>query len=235
VKNYRCFRFEECVMKLTLSSHVVAQVVGGELLLLDSTTQSVYSLALADVVDHSDDFRSLTVSDAAAGFAVSLCEEGLATTTTSGLSRRALVGTGGAAVGAGLLALSLPTAAAASSPGGAGSGPTLSNTFTNGTIGFGSGESANEFIVSVTGDVSTATSASLVHTFPTSFIATSPVSPILFLGEISIYRSDQDLTQFRFLHTSDPADLFSAPWTMTLTYTFTDGSTGTMTGIRQAV
>jgi len=44
-----------------------------------------------------------------------LCEEGLATTTTSGLSRRALVGTGGAAVGAGLLALSLPTAAVASS------------------------------------------------------------------------------------------------------------------------
>jgi hypothetical protein len=102
-------------MKLTLSSHVVAQVVGGELLLLDSTTQRVYSLAVSDVVDHSDDFRSLTVSDAAAGFAVSLCEEGLATTTTSGLSRRALVGTGGAAVGAGLLALSLPTAAAASS------------------------------------------------------------------------------------------------------------------------
>jgi len=90
-------------------------VVGGELLLLDSTTQSVYSLAVSDVVDHSDDFRSLTVSSAAAGFAVRLCEEGLAATTTSGLSRRALVGTGGAAVGAGLLALSLPTAAAASS------------------------------------------------------------------------------------------------------------------------
>ena len=219
-------------MKLTLSSHVVAQVVGGELLLLDSTTQSVYSLAVSDVVDHSDDFRSLTVSEAAAGFAVSLCEEGLATAETAGLSRRALVGTGGAAVGAGLLALSLPTAAAASS---GESGPRLQSTFTNGTVGFGIGDRANEFIVNVTGDVSTATSASLAHTFPTSFIATSPVNAVPFENSIGTYRSDLNLTLFRFIHTSSREDLFSAAWTMTMTYTLTDGTTGTMTGIRQAV
>ena len=113
-------------MKINLSSHVVAQVVGDDLLLLDSTTQGVYSLALADVVDHSEGFQSLTVSKAAESVAASLCEQGLATAESAGLSRRALVGSGSAVVGAGLLALSLPTAAAASSAGGAGGDGSLS-------------------------------------------------------------------------------------------------------------
>jgi hypothetical protein len=217
-------------MKISLSSHVVTEVVGDQLLVLDSTTQSVYALALADVIDHSEDFQSLTVSEAAESIAAGFCERGLATATSAGVSRRALVGTGAAVVGAGLLTLSLPTAAAASSAGG-GSGPTLRTTVTNGTIGVGDGI----FIVSVTGNVDSATSAELVHTFPASFIANSPISPTVVASKIGNFNSDTGNTLFRFPQTSNAADLFSAEWTMTLTYRFADSTTGTTTAIRQAV
>jgi len=217
-------------VKINLSSHVVAQVVGDELLLLDSTTQGVYSLALSDVVDHSEGFQSLTVSEAAEGVAASLCEQGLATAETAGLSRRALVGTGSAVLGAGLLALSLPTAAAASSPGG-GSASGLRITTTNGSLGF----NEDEFFVFVTGDVQSATSASLSHTFPTSFIATSPITPTEVAGNLGNFDSGRGTTLFRFPQTSGSSAIPAGEWTMTLTYTLPDDSTGTMTATRQAI
>jgi hypothetical protein len=206
-------------MKISLSSHVVTEVVGDQLLVLDSTTQSVYSLALADVIDHSEDFQSLTVSEAAESIAAGLCEQGLATATSAGVSRRALVGTGAAVVGAGLLTLSLPTAAAASSAGGgSSSGFRLTRSSDTFTVGYGAGT----FQIFVFGNVGGASNVSLTHTFPNSFIATSPVG-LKAPGGLVItpaYNSATDRTVFQFDNLATDGSIPAGPWDFELSYDF---------------
>ena len=111
-------------MKITLAPHIVREQVGNHLFLLDSVGKQVYCLPHQHLTPDTPDTRTVVVADQHVAEAKKLIDAGVATPAGS-LSRRAVIGSTGALLGGGLLALSLPKTVMASSqaPNGFGDGP----------------------------------------------------------------------------------------------------------------
>jgi hypothetical protein len=199
--------FGESVI-ITLSPRVMTEVVGNELLLLDTETQSIYSISLDDVVEHSNDFERLTVTAEKAEWALELCHLGVASAEGSSLSRRTLVGTGSALIGSSVLALALPGAAAAASvvPGGSAS---LVLSFAVQLVG------QERFIVRVSpGNFAGATNVALTHTLPTNYLVANPTNP-----DIS-FVSGANRTEFAYPSTLANAPAAGTSFTLDFSWTF---------------
>ena len=103
-------------MKITLGTHTVVEQVGQQMFLLDSQDKQVYSLPREAITAYTPATRSMTVTDAISHEVETLISAGVATVTPAVVSRRAVLHTTGMVAGGALFALTLPTAAAASSP-----------------------------------------------------------------------------------------------------------------------
>jgi hypothetical protein len=102
-------------MRIYLAPHVLVERVGDSVVLLDTEARNVYSLPEDAVSFPTAQNTTLELDRSLYAEVRNLCELGLATTDKQGLSRRAVVGMGGVAMGGTLLTLSLPLSAAASS------------------------------------------------------------------------------------------------------------------------
>ena len=102
-------------MKITLATHIVVEHVGQQMFLLDSQNRQVYSLPAEGVLEYSADTKTVSVAPSLASEALKLVDAGVATLPGM-VSRRAVVGSTGALVAGGLVAMSMPSAAMAASP-----------------------------------------------------------------------------------------------------------------------
>ena len=102
-------------MKVTLASHVITEVIGDQLFLLDSQDKQVYSIPLGDVMEWDPATRTLIGKPSVTSALQLLCDKGVAGLGTGAISRRGVVTAGGVLVGGGVLALALPQGALASS------------------------------------------------------------------------------------------------------------------------
>ena len=120
-------------MKITLATHIVVEQVGQQMFLLDSQNKQVYTLPTEGVAHYAPETQTMIVTPALVPEAQKLVDAGVATLPGM-VSRRAVVGSTGVFIGGGLVAMSMPSLAAASS------GPTP---FTGEWI-FGSAQNALE-------------------------------------------------------------------------------------------
>ena len=102
-------------MKITLGTHIVVEQVGQQMFLLDSQNKQVYSLPAEGVVEYSPDTKTVSLAPSLVSEAQKLVDAGVATLPGM-VSRRAVVGSTGALVAGGLVAMSMPSAAMAASP-----------------------------------------------------------------------------------------------------------------------
>lgn len=101
-------------MKITLADHVIAEVVGDQLFLLDSREKQVYSLPAYAISDYRPETKTLLVTPEFTSKAQKLIDCGAASTPGI-VSRRVVVGSTGALISGGLLAISMPAQATAAS------------------------------------------------------------------------------------------------------------------------
>lgn len=103
-------------MKITLADHVIAEVVGDHLFLLDSLEKQVYSIPMTGVSYYAPETRTLDMLPALHSQGRDLVDSGLATIPGT-ISRRAVVGSGVTLMAGTVAALSFPAVAMASSTG----------------------------------------------------------------------------------------------------------------------
>ena len=101
-------------MKITLATHVIAEVVGEQLFVLHSSDKQVYSIPLNALTHYDPETKTLEGDLSVASVLQTLCDKGLAV-TPGRVSRRVVVGSTGAMIGGVVAALSLPAHARASS------------------------------------------------------------------------------------------------------------------------
>ena len=106
----------ENIVKITLATHIVVEHVGNQVFLLDSVGKEVYCLPAEGITHYSSKTKTLVVTSELVPEVTRLVDSGVATTTGL-ISRRAVVGSTGALIGGGLVAMSMPAAAASQSPG----------------------------------------------------------------------------------------------------------------------
>ena len=102
-------------MRITLAEHVIAEIVGDQLFLLDSLEKQVYSIPFSDVMEWDPSTRTLIGKPSVTSVLQVLCDKGGAGLGAGAISRRGVVTAGGALVGGGVLAFALPQGALASS------------------------------------------------------------------------------------------------------------------------
>ena len=102
-------------MKITLATHIVVEHVGNQVFLLDSVGKEVYCLPAEGISHYTPETKTLVVTPELVPEVTRLVDSGVATTTGL-ISRRAVVGSTGALIGGGLVAMSMPAAAASQSP-----------------------------------------------------------------------------------------------------------------------
>ena len=118
---YFFFRFclvmkeESQPMRIHLAPHVLVETVGDKVVLLDTKTTTVYSLPAESVSLGDIGEQAFDVDQSAQAEVSKLRDLGVVLSDNSGVSRRSVVGIGGAAVGGLVLSMSLPLSAAASS------------------------------------------------------------------------------------------------------------------------
>ena len=101
-------------MKITLATHIVVEHVGNQVFLLDSVGKEVYCLPAEGITHYTSETKTLVVTSELVPEVKRLVDSGVATTTGL-ISRRAVVGSTGALIGGGLVAMSMPTLARAQS------------------------------------------------------------------------------------------------------------------------
>ena len=107
-------------MKITLAEHVIAEVVGDQLFLLDSQEKQVYSIPMTGVSNYAPEARTLEMLPPLHTQGRDLIDSGLATlpvTLPGTLSRRAVVGSGVMLAAGSIAAMSFPAVVMASSTG----------------------------------------------------------------------------------------------------------------------
>ena len=103
-------------MKITLATHIVVEHVGNQVFLLDSVGKEVYCLPAEGITHYTSETKTLVVTPELVPEVTGLVDSGVATTTGL-ISRRTVVGSTGALIGGGLVAMSMPAAASSQSPG----------------------------------------------------------------------------------------------------------------------